>query len=96
MFAKVGDCVSIDLALVLHLLAKTCDVIVLLSQHLLLLIEEILQGLDGLVGGISHFLDVFLLLDANTGFIFVHLILEDVILTEILVAKLPFVHRVDF
>lgn len=55
-----------------------------------------MQGLDGLVGGISHFLDVFLLLDANTGFIFVHLILEDVILTEILVAKLPFVHRVDF
>lgn len=95
MLPKTSNRIRVNFLLVLHLFPKTLNMLVFLSQHLLLLVEKVLQGLDSLVGRICHFLDVPLLLDAYSGLILIHLILKHVVLTEILVAETPLVHGVD-
>lgn len=69
---------------------------ILRLQQLFLLFQQILQCLNCLVSSIRHFLCIFFLVYTHSGFVFLNLIFELIVLAKVLVTKLPFSHRVYF
>lgn len=92
---QFGNFELVVLSLLQHLLPDLIYQVVLVLQLLILLVEHVLQGLDGGVSGFGHILRLLLVYGLSLVGLRVNCLLHHSILAQILVSHVPLLDLLD-